>query len=424
MPVKGMRDFPPEDMILRNKVFSTVRRVFEKYGFEPFETPAIELAKTLKEKYGDEEKLIYEFEDKGGRMLALRYDQTVPLVRYIVENPEIAKPFRRYVIGKAWRAEDVKKGRYREFYQCDIDIVGAKSILADAEVVACALETISKLKLKDVLLKINNRKILSAIIKYAGVKNEDSLQVIRTIDKLDKLGEDGVKAELEKSIGKDAAEKIIDTISISGSPEEVIEKAKEIIGDSKDGNEGLEEIKELTNYLKEFGVKNFKVDLSLARGLDYYTGNIFEAVSTANQIGSVMGGGRYDTLISRLSDGKIDLPAVGISLGIERIIELIKDSKIIETKKSVADVYVLPLGDVIKDAISIAQKIRSNNINCELGLATKGISKQLEYASNKGIPKVVIVGAKDLAEGKVTVKDMKSGKDEKVNVNDVLKVIQ
>ncbi|MCD6576292.1 MAG: histidine--tRNA ligase [Nanoarchaeota archaeon] len=426
MPVKGMRDFPPKDMILRQKVFAIVRNVFERYGFEPFETPAIELAKTLKGKYGEEEKLIYEFEDRGGRKLALRYDQTVPLVRYIVENPEIPKPFRRYVIGKAWRAEEVRKGRYREFYQCDIDTVGAKSILADAEVIACALEALNNLNLKDSYIRLNNRKILAAIIKYAGVKENKVIQVIRTIDKLDKLGEEGVKGELKKlKLRVSEIKKILEVISISGKPNEVVLKAKKVIGKIKEGVEGLEELQELISYLKEFGVKNYVVDLSLARGLDYYTGNIFEIMGKNKKIGSLGGGGRYDKLIAKLSGEKIDLPAVGLALGIERIIEIVKEQNLIQTPPTVVEVYVLPVKkETIPKAINIAKNLRENGFNCEIDLMGRKISRQLEYASSKGIPKVIIVGPKDLAKRKVTIRDMKTGKEEKVNIKDIVGALE
>ena len=425
MPVKGMRDFPPQDMILRQKVFAIVRNVFERYGFEPFETPAIELAKTLKGKYGEEEKLIYEFEDRGGRKLALRYDQTVPLARYIIENPEISKPFKRYVIGKAWRAEEVRRGRYREFYQCDIDIIGAKSILADAEVVACALDALNNLNLGDVTIRLNNRKILAAIIKYAGVNEKKVIQTIRAIDKLDKIGEKGVKEELKKlKLKAKEIKKILEIISISGKSNAVILKAKKIIGKIKEGVGGLEELQELIDYLKECGIKNFIVDLSLARGLDYYTGNIFEIASKDKKIGSLGGGGRYDKLISKLSNERVDLSAVGISLGIERIIEIIKEKKLIQTPSTVVEVYVLPINKkVIDKAIKIAKTLRENGFNCEIDLMGRKISKQLEYASSKGIPKVIIVGEKDLAKRKVTIRDMKTGKEEKVNIKDITKVL-
>jgi histidyl-tRNA synthetase len=425
MPVKGMRDFPPRDMILRNKVISIVKSTFEKYGFEPFETPAIELAKTLKGKYGEEEKLIYEFEDRGGRKLALRYDQTVPLVRYIVENPEIQKPFKRYVIGKAWRAEEVRQGRYREFYQCDIDTVGAKSILADAEVVACAVEALKNLNLGNAIVKVNNRKVLTAIIKYAGVDEKKVIQAIRTIDKLDKIGQEGVKEELKKlKLGYNEIQKIIEVISISGKPDSVILKAKGIIGKIKEGIKGLKELQELISSLNKFGIKNYVVDLSLARGLDYYTGNIFEIISEDRNIGSIGGGGRYDNLISKLSNGKIDLPAVGISLGIERIIEVIKNKKLIQTPSTVVEVYVLPINkNVLEEAIKIAKTLREAGFNCEIDLMERKISKQLEYVSSKGIPKVVIVGEKDLANNEITIRDMKTGKEEKVSINNIVDVL-
>ena len=426
MPVKGMRDFPPKDMILRQKVFDIVKNIFERYGFEPFETPAIELAKTFRKKIGAEEKLIYEFEDRGGRKISLRYDQTVPLVRYIVENPEIQKPFKRYVIGKVWRAEEVRRGRYREFYQCDIDVIGAKSILADAEVISCSLEVLDNLNLKDNYIRLNNRKVLAAIIKYAGVKENKIIQVIRTIDKLDKIGKEGVKEELKKlKIKSNEIKRIIEIISLSGKPNEVILKAKKLIGKIKEGVEGLEELQELISFLKEFEIKNYVIDLSLARGLDYYTGNIFEIMGKDKKIGSLGGGGRYNGLISKLSDKKIDLPSVGISLGIERIIEIIKEQNLIQTPTTVVEVYLLSINKkMIPKAIKIANNLRESGFKCEIDLMDRGISKQLEYASSKGIPKVIIVGPKDLAKRKVTIKDMKTGKEEKVNVYDILKVLQ
>ena len=421
MPVKGMRDFPPQEMILRQKVFAIVRNVFERYGFEPFETPAIELAKTLKGKYGDEEKLIYEFKDRGGRELALRYDQTVSLVRFITENPAIPKPFKRYEIGKVWRAEEVKRGRYREFYQCDIDTVGAKSSLADAEVIACALEAVEKLGLKGCYMRLNNRKVLYAIMEYAGVDKKKTIQAIRAIDKLDKLGKKGVKEELKKlKLKASVIKKIMEIISISGKPNEVILKAKKIIGKIKEGVEGLEELRELIEFLKYFNVKDVVVDLSLARGLDYYTGNIFELMSKDKKIGSIGGGGRYDKLISKLSNQKVDLPAVGFSFGIERIIEIIKNSGVIPIVKTVVDVYLLPVNqNMIPKAIDIANKLREKGYNCAMDLMGRSISKQLEYTSTKGIKKVIIIGPKDLKNKKVTIKNMETGKEEKVSIKDI-----
>ena len=425
MPVKGMRDFPPEEKILRQKVFAIVRSVFEKYGFEPFEQPAIEMAKTLKGKYGEEEKLIYEFKDRGGRDLALRYDQTVPLVRYIGENPEIPKPFKRYEISKAWRAEEVKKGRYREFYQCDIDIIGSKSILADAEIVVCALDVFKKLGLNDCFVQINNRKVLTAIMKYAGVPEKQIVNAIRIIDKLNKIGKTGVRTELKKiKLKVSVIKKIMELVSLSGKPNEVILKAKKLIGKIPEGVEGLEELRKTITYLKLFKIEKYVIDFSLARGLDYYTGCIFEIISKDKKIGSVGGGGRYDTLLATLTKDKVDLPATGLALGIERIVEIIKDRKIIPIVKTVTDIYILPVTQkILPKAIQIVETLRDASFRCEIDLMDRGISKQLDYASSKGIPRVIIVGPKDLANKQVTIKDMITGKEQKVPVKEILKAL-
>ncbi len=419
--VKGMRDFLPEEAILRESVFDTVKRVFEKFGFSPAITPSLEYYEVFANKYaiGEENlKNIYEFKDKSDRRLALRFDQTVPLARLVASNPQLPKPFKRYEISRVWRYEEIKRGRYREFWQCDIDTIGSKSMLADAEIISCSLEALKELGLK-VYMRINNRKLLSDMLVFSGVDKNKMLDVLRTIDKLDKFGLDYVKKELKKyKLSNKSIEKIAKIISIKGKAEDVLEKVRNIISES----EGINELNELLKYLKDMvDEESIMIDISLARGLDYYTSTIFELVSEDKNIGSLAGGGRYDNMIGKFAETKEEIPAVGIALGIERIIELIKNRK----EKSVTSVFIVSVNDsVISDVFKVAKKLRQKGINTEIDVMGRSISKQLEYVNNQEIPFVVFIGPKEIQAGKYKLRDMKNGKESELTIDEIIEKIK
>jgi len=424
---KGTRDLMPEEMAIRQKILETVKNIFEVYGFQPLETPAIEYWEVLSAKGAGGPEILketYNFEDKGGRKIGLRYDLTVPLARVLATNPDLSLPFKRYQIQKVWRYGDVSKGRLREFLQADIDTVGSDSMLADAECIACAIDIFTALGFKKFVVRLNNRKILSALAKYAGVENNKIMDAFRTIDKLDKIGEKGVKKELsEIGISTETVKKILKFIKIQGEPETVLKKAEQLVKGVKEGKEGIEELKQLISYLKQMKVKpKFKVDLSLARGLDYYTGPIFE-VFAEEGIGSVAGGGRYDKMIGLFS-GK-DLPATGISLGIERIVEVMKERKMVKGSKSKTKVFVAAVNDdVRKNALEIVQRLRSNNIRSDFDIRSRSLTKQLEYADSLGIPLTVIIGEKELTKGMSKVRDMKKRSETEVKINDLVSFLK
>ncbi|MBN2518678.1 MAG: histidine--tRNA ligase [Candidatus Altiarchaeota archaeon] len=409
----GTRDFLPEEMIGRQETIEKIRSVFEVYGFSPSETPAFEYAELLEGKYGEEEKLIYKFEDMGGRKLALRYDLTVPLVRLFGSNA-LTTPFKRYCIARVWRFDRPQKGRYREFWQCDVDIVGSKSMMADAEVVACAIDALEAVGLKEFKFKINNRKLLDAIMKKVGIPEGKELEAFRALDKLEKFGVDQVRKEFkERGIDAKKGAELLEFLKLGDLGE--IEKN---IG----GNEGINELREILDYLKAVGKdKRVLVDLSMARGLDYYTGPIFEVEE--GSYGSIAGGGRYDNLIKRIT-GK-DAPATGISLGIERILEVLKEKGVIKDRKTLAQVYVLCVDDESKkEALQIVDKLRTAGIPTETDVVGRNFSNQLKYVDKQGVKRVIIVGQKDLKEGKVTIKNMESGEQKMASLKDVVGAIK
>ena len=417
-PVKGMRDFLPKEAILRERVFEKIKKVFERFGFSPAITPSLEYYEVFANKYaiGEENlKNIYEFEDKSGRRLALRFDQTVPLARLVACNPQLPKPFKRYEISRVWRYEEIKRGRYREFWQCDIDTVGSKSMLADAEIIACAIEAVKELGFEKVVMRINNRKVLTAIIKFVGLEKKER-DVLRIVDKLDKIGESGVKKEL-KAIGIEdkEIEELFKIISLKGR-EDVLEKI-EFLEKIEEGKQGITELRDLIEYLKEMIDERFFIlDLSLARGLDYYTSTIFELSAEDKAIGSIAGGGRYDEMIGKFA-GRGEIPAVGIALGVERILELMKDKA---DKITVTHIFIAPVNESNrKDAIRIAKVLREKGINVEIDLMNRSLSKQMEYADKMKVPFVLIVGDEEVKSGKYRLKDMNRGIEKLVRLDEI-----
>jgi len=414
MNVKGTRDFLPEEMILRQQVLETIRKVFETFGFQPLETSALESWEVLSAKGAGGDEILnetYNFEDKSGRKIGLRYDLTVPLARVISENPNLPLPFKRYQIEKVWRYGDIAKDRFREFLQADIDIVGAESVIADAEIIACAIECFNALGFKKFLVRLNNRKILTEMLKACGIDDKNFSDTLRAIDKLDKFGIEGVKKELEdKGISSDSIKKIIKFIETKAENEKVL-KGIESLG------EGVKELEEIISYLKALKLDSkIKIDLSLARGLDYYTGPIFE-VFAEEGIGSIAGGGRYDKMIGLFLR---DIPATGISLGIERIIEVMTERKMVEKLKNKTKIFVVAVNDKVRDKIlEIVQNLREKSIATDYDLRFRSLSKQLEYANSLGIPFVAIVGEKELEKDCVNLRNMKTGKEKLIKINEI-----
>lgn len=409
---KGTRDFLPQDMVKRQFVIDTIRKVYENYGFEQIDTPVFEDWNVLKAKCGEEAKQqIYYFKDKSGRELGLRFDLTTGMARVIAENPDLPKPIKRYSINKAWRYEEVSKGRYREFMQADVDIVGVKELTADAECIACVVTALQKLGLKDLIIRLNNRKILDLLVSELGLSKQKE-EVLRALDKLDKIGEEGVIEELKKLTNKQNVEKIMQFARGKYKP--------------ANSESAIAELEEIKNYLNLFGVSAKVIfDYSLVRGLGYYTGPIVEIMySKYNK--TVAAGGRYDNLIGIY--GKENLPAVGLSIGVERIVDIMSDFNLFEqfgVGKTNIKCFVAPVGkELFSQAIKICQSIREAGINCAIDLQLRSLSKNFEYCNSKGIPKIIIVGQKDIKEGKVTVRDLKSGNEEKVEVKKLVEVLK
>ena len=412
---KGVRDFLQIEKLKRNQIAKIIREGFELYGFFEIETPILERYDLLSAKYAGGAEILKEtfrLKDQGNRELALRYDLTVPFARVIGMNPQLKMPFKRYQIGKVFRDGPMGLGRVREFFQCDADIVGAESVLAEVELLNLANYVYSKLGFK-FKIKVNDRKILNAIIKSAGISEDNSETVILTIDKLYKIGAEGVKKELlEKNINKDSAAKIIQAISIEGNNKEKLSKLKKFISE-----ESLKEITELLSY----EVKNIEIDFSLARGFAYYTGTIFEIVLKDNKfICSVGSGGRYDNMIGSLLENKRNYPAVGISFGLDRIYDALEKK---ETKESLSEIFILPINEE-KKAVLLAEELRKNKFKTELEIKKRSISASLDYASKTNVPYVLFLGKEEVKKNKIKLRDMKSGNEKMLSLKNLISFLK
>lgn len=409
---RGMRDILPQKMLQRQYVISTIERIFQRFGFEPLQTPVLELRETLMGKYGeDAEKLIYDAKHREGKEdLALRYDLTVPLTRVVAMYPDLVKPFKRYQIAPVWRAERPQKGRYREFYQCDADIVGSASMLADAEIITMIYTVLRALGFQTFVTKINNRKILTGIGQYAGVPEELLGGLYRAIDKLEKIGVEGVREEMQRNaIPAPVVDKIIDLVSISPN---AINELYERLGEIPIAREGLDELTQLATFLNDAGVPrtHYQFDFAMVRGLAYYTGPIYETVVTEPKIGSLTGGGRYDNLVGLFS--KHSLPTTGTSFGIERIIDVMDELAMYPSSigKTVTHVLVTVFNtELVGVSLRVTNQLRAAGINTELALVGEGLGKQLKYAAAKAIPFTVIIGPDENAAQQATLRDMTTG---------------
>ena len=413
---KGMRDFLPQEMIKREYVFGVVREVFHLYGFEPLQTPVLELTETLMGKYGeDADKLIFNAQHPGGKEeLSLRYDLTVPLARVVAQyQNEIAIPFRRYQLSPVWRAERPQKGRYREFYQCDADIAGVTDMSADAEIVGLVVTVLQRLGFQRFSVKINNRKLLTAIGQYAGVEGDLLAELYRSIDKFDKIGAEGVREELiKRGLPSEVVTRVMDLIQVDVPDSEKLDYLEDVLGKAPGAAEGLGELRDLIDHLNvaEVSSEFYQFDFTMVRGLSYYTGPIYETIITEPDLGSVTGGGRYDDLVG-LFRGE-SLPTTGTSLGIERLIDLMDILNLYPSDigGTVVEVLVTVFNtETQRESEKLAAELRRAGIRTELYMLDKQIGRQIGYADKKGIPLVALLGADEIAAGVVKFKRLKDG---------------
>ncbi len=415
--LKGFRDYLPRQMILRQRIIEIFRGIFERHGFEPLDTPALEYVEVLTGKAGENEKLMYRFQDLGGRDVGLRYDLTVPLARVVASHQhELVLPFKRYHIAPVWRAESPQRGRFREFWQCDADIAGASSMLADAEVVSIMAEALAAVNLPSFTIHISHRRVLEALARASGVPAELAGSIYRAVDKLEKIGPDGVLREMrEAGIEQAVAERVLAAVTITGPPQDVLADLRGRLAEIPGAVEAIDELRQLFDLLPSFGVPEgqYRLNLSLARGLDYYTGPVYEATVDRPKVGAVSGAGRYDGLIGTFLGRPV--PATGISLGLERIIEVVQEFGLMETPATVAQVLVTIFADTVGPAAEIAQALRSAGLNVDFSLQpNRSLGDQLKYADRKGIPLAVIAGTDELARGEATLKDLRTGAQESV----------
>ncbi len=421
----GFMELLPKEQIAFNQMRQAIQKSYEKFGFLPLDTPIIEKAEVLLAKAGGEtEKQIYRFE-KGDNDLALRFDLTVPLAKYVTQYyNDLSFPFRRYQIGKVYRGERPQKGRFREFYQCDIDIIGDGdlNIIYDAEMPAVIYQTIQSLGFEDFTICMNNRKILNGLFEALGLK-EQSVEIMRIIDKIEKIGKDNVVAMLEEmQIAKEAIEKIVDFLEIAGTTDEKIQALENMDIQSELFQAGVEELKTVVGYVRKFGVPDthFKVELTIARGLDYYTGTVYETfLNEYRSLGSVCSGGRYDNLAEYYTDKK--MPGVGVSIGLTRLFYQLNELQAIkQEQKSIAKVLVIPMTENIEKALEIGASLRKENIPTEIYLEEKKIKAKMKYANHLEIPYVILVGEDEINNNVVTLKNMVTGEQETIRLEEAM----
>jgi histidyl-tRNA synthetase len=450
---KGTRDFSPVEMDKRNHIYNTLKTIFRKFGYAEIQTPSFENLSTLTGKYGDEgDKLIFKILNSGDYLSkapedllgsknstslishisekALRYDLTVPFARYVVMHQnDIALPFKRFQIQPVWRADRPQRGRYREFYQCDVDVVGSSSLLNEAEFILIYNEALVELGLKDFNIKLNNRKVLSGIAEVVG-KPDLIVDMTVAIDKLDKIGLEGVNKELlERGFTQDDLEVLKPIIELSGSNEEKLSSMREVLSNSEIGMKGIAEIEEVFDYVRKFGrgdllEKIVEVDITLARGLNYYTGCIFEVKTNEVQMGSIGGGGRYDDLTGMF--GLKDLTGVGVSFGADRIFDVLEELNLFPTEGSARTKLLIVNFDSNLESYTLPMlyQIRQAGIAVELYPSSVKLKKQMSYADSKGIPYVLLVGEEEVESGQLSLKDMKTGEQQKVSIEELIEKLK
>ncbi|MDH4209254.1 MAG: histidine--tRNA ligase [Anaerolineae bacterium] len=409
---RGMRDILPQQMVLRQYVIDVIRDVFERFGYEPLSTPSVELHETLTGKYGpDAERMIYSVSRSGSKeMLALRYDLSVPLSRVVAMYPDLQKPFKRYQIAPVWRGERPGKGRYREFYQCDVDTVGTASMLADAELLQITYELLNRLGFPQFVMKMNNRKILTGVGQFAGVPGELLGGLYRSIDKLDKIGLEGVREELRTNdIPEAGTDRLLDLLQISGDDRSLLGELEGRLAEYPSALEGIGELSQILDYLDALAIpaERYQVDFSMVRGLDYYTGPIFETVVEEPRIGSISGGGRYDELIGMFTDRSY--PATGTSFGIERIFDVMEELHMFPAEVGTTNTRVLVTvfdPAQIGDSLRASDCLRRAGLNTELYFENDPLGAQIRHALKRGIPYVIIVGPDEAEAGQVTIRNL------------------
>jgi histidyl-tRNA synthetase len=420
--IKGMRDHLPEAMILRQFIINTLTTVFERHGFEPLQTPILEFAATLEGKIGEDEKLIYRFETHGGDKVALRYDQTVPLARVIGQyQGKLTFPWRRYAIGQSYRGERPARGRYREFWQADVDIVGSASPIADAEIIATLTDALSALGFTGFRTLLNHREIIGGIARTSGLDEQSAGSVYRAIDKLDKIGAAGVReALLQSSVAPAAADAILAIIQISGSAEDVLEELSERLANDPRALAALDNLRAIIGRLAEMGISadRYALSPSLARGLSYYTGSVFEAIVDNPPMGSLLGGGRYDELVGMFAGRPI--PTVGLAFGIERLHDVMEELGM-GPARTIAEVFVALFSpEMAGESLRLASELRAAGIKVETALEVNDkIGRQLKYADQRQIPLAIIIGPDEHSRGEVQVKDLRRSEQHNVARADV-----
>jgi len=444
---KGTRDFGPTQMAKRQFILENIKKVFQQYGFQPLETPAMENLSTLTGKYGEEgDQLLFKILNSGDYLKeveqtklearssklitssisekGLRYDLTVPFARYVVMNRnEITFPFKRYQVQPVWRADRPQKGRYREFYQCDADVVGTGSLVCEAEIVLIIKEVFKTLGFKDYSIKINHRGILSGLAELCGVKeNESSLFI--AIDKLDKIGEEKVKEELRsRGFDETSLNTVFQILNFKGTTQQKIDFITAKFSESARGQKGVSDFKEVLSLLKSYGAteEHVEFDIALARGLSYYTGCIFEVKINNVAIGSVSGGGRYDNLTGNF--GLPDVSGVGISFGVDRLYDALEELQLFPKEAQASSTVMIAHFDdeTFRYGLKVAYELRQNGIATEIYPDQVKLKKQLDYANKKMIPNVVVIGSDEMKDGLLTIKNMEKGEQEKLDVRDIVK---
>ena len=420
----GFMELMPNEQILFEQIKQKIEKTYQKFGFLPLDTPILELSEVLLAKAGGEtEKQIYRF-NKGDTDISMRFDLTVPLAKYVAKNyGNLSFPFRRYQIGKVYRGERTQKGRFREFYQCDIDIIGdgELSIINDAELPSVIYNVFKELGFDNFTIKINNRKLFNGLFESLNQK-ENSVEILRIIDKIEKIGKEAVIEELEKiEVSKKSIDTIMNFIEIDGTTDEKLQKLQDLGIQNETFKIGFEELTQVVKYVRSFGIpeQNFKVDLTIARGLDYYTGTVYETfLNEYRELGSVCSGGRYENLAENYTDKK--LPGVGISIGLTRLFYKLEELNLINAeKKSVAEVLIIPMLEDLSVPIKVANDLRKSGINTEIFLNDKKLKAKMKYADKLEIPYVIVIGEDEVKTESVKIKEMLTGKEIESQIDNI-----
>ena len=423
--LSGFMELYPNEQIVFNNMKKVIEETYQSYGFYPLDTPVIELSSVLLAKAGGEtEKQIYRF-TKGDNDLALRFDLTVPLAKYVAKRyNELVFPFKRYQIGKVFRGERPQKGRFREFYQCDIDVIGDESlsIMFDAQMPSIIYDIFKKLNIGDFVIRINNRKVLGGFFEYLDLTDKIT-DILRIIDKMEKIGIDKVIGLLEElSISKDGINKIIEFISIKGSNDEKLNSLKNMNIDNSKFTDGINELEKVITTMRLMGINedNFEIDLTIARGLDYYTGTVYETIlKDYPNIGSICSGGRYDDLAGFYTDKK--LPGVGISIGLSRLFDQLMDNGILKVEDAkVTDMLIVPFCDDYEYIYKVYNTLKENNVKVDICYLDKGFKQKMKYANKINVKYAILIGEDEIKENVVTLKNMETGEQEKITIEELL----